>query len=140
MGELVRQQAAAGGVEVSVHVGALAQAVVARLMVFQTEMRHVVAQTDEEVVMMVVANAKKRAGFHPDNAQVLIESQFEVEAPLRLKDFARANGIGGFTDLAANLRGWVTGRQTKRVRKKAVAQQDADLVAPAGVGSGQPVA
>jgi hypothetical protein len=56
--ELVRQQGAGEFSRAGVDQGALAQAVVAGFVVLQAEVRHVVAEGEEEVIIAVVARAE----------------------------------------------------------------------------------
>ena len=59
----MRQQVAGGAQGIRVDQRALAGAVVARFVVLQSEVRHVIAQRVKEVIAPVVARAEERAGF-----------------------------------------------------------------------------
>ena len=76
---------------------------------------------------------KERAGFHSDDPEIFFAREMQIEAALRLDHFPGANFRRGPRDRAADPRVVEIGREIQRVRKKHVAEEDAERIAPARV-------
>ena len=76
---------------------------------------------------------EKRPGFHLNDPQVILDPEMEIKLPLCLNDFAGANFARRARNCATDFHVIESGRQTKRMRKKPIAQQDAERISPARV-------
>ena len=76
---------------------------------------------------------KERARFHFDNAEIILDSEMQIEAPLCLDDFSRTNVPRRAGNGAANVRVVKIRREIQRLCEKAIAQEDAQRISPAGV-------
>ena len=77
---------------------------------------------------------EKRSGFHLNDAVVVGGRELQVEAALGLDDLAGADLGGGIGDAAADVGVAEIGGELERVGEEDIAEEDADRVAPFGVG------
>src|SRR5262249_7865970 len=84
----------------------------------------------------LAGRGKKRGGLHLDDLVVIRHAELQVEAPLRLDDLTAADFAGSVGDAAADFAILEAGGELESVGEEAVAEKDADGVAPLGVGGG----